>query len=85
MCCSRKGKAMRLEVKLLDAVALLEDIQTQEVLLQRGEVGAVVEILAPDVYEVEFCDDRDRAYAFASLHAKQLLVLHNQGKQSVAA
>ena len=76
---------MRLEVKLLDAVALLEDIQTQEVLLQRGEVGAVVEILAPDVYEVEFCDDRGRAYAFASLHAKQLLVLHNQGKQSVAA
>jgi len=46
---------MRCEVKLLDAVALLEDVQTDEVLLQRGEVGAVVEILAPDVYEVEFC------------------------------
>jgi len=53
--------------------------------LQRGEVGAVVEILVPDVYEVEFCDDRGRAYAFASLHAEQLLVLHNQGQQSVAA
>jgi len=34
---------MRCEVKLLDAVALLEDVQTEEVLLQRGEVGAVVE------------------------------------------
>ena len=76
---------MRCEVKLLDAVALLEDIQTEEVLLQRGEVGAVVEVLAPGVYEVEFCDDQGRAYAFASLHAKQLLVLHNQGKESVAA
>jgi hypothetical protein len=76
---------MRCEVKLLDAVALLEDVQTEEVLLQSGEVGAVVEILAPAVYEVEFCDDRGRAYAFASLPAEQLLVLHNQGKQSAAA
>ena len=76
---------MRCEVKLLDAVALLEDVQTEAVLLQRGEVGAVVEILAQDVYEVEFCDDCGRAYAFASLPAEQLLILHNQGKQSAAA
>ena len=75
---------MRCEVKLLDAVVLLEDVQTEEVLLQRGEVGALLEILALDVYEVEFCDDRGRAYAFASLRAEQLLVLHNQGKQSAA-
>ena len=85
MYCSGKGKAMNHEVKLLDVVALLEDVQTEGVLLKRGEVGAVVEILAPDVYEVEFCDDQGRAYAFASVHAKQLLVLHNQGKESVAA
>jgi len=76
MCC---------EVKLLDAVALLEDVQVEGVSLQRGEVGAVVEILAPDVYEVEFCDDHGRAYAFASLPAEKLLVLHNQGKESAAA
>ena len=67
------------------SLALLEDVQVEEVLLQRGEVGAVVEILAPDVYEVEFCDDQGRAYAFASLHTDQLLVLHNQGKESIAA
>ena len=76
---------MRREVKLLDAVALLEEVQAEGVLLQPGEVGVVVEVLAPDVYEVEFCDDQGRAYAFASLHANQLLVLHNQGKESVAA
>jgi Domain of unknown function (DUF4926) len=76
---------MKRAVKLLDTVALLEDVQAEEVLLQRGEVGAVVEILAPDVYEVEFCDDQGRAYAFASLHTDQLLVLHNQGKESIAA
>ena len=72
-------------VQLLDTVALLEDVQVQGVLLQRGEVGAVVEILAPNVYEVEFCDDRGRAYAFASLRADQFLLLHNQGKDSMAA
>jgi hypothetical protein len=76
---------MSSKVKLLDAVALLEDVQVEEVLLKRGEVGAVVEVLAPDVYEVEFCDDQGRTYAFASLHAGQLLVLHNEGKESVAA
>jgi len=76
---------MKRDVKLLDTVALLEDVQAEEVLLQRGEVGAVVEILAPDVYEVEFCDDQGRAYAFASVHADQLLVLHNQSKESIAA
>ena len=76
---------MKRDVKLLDTVALLEDVQAEEVLLQRGEVGAVVEILAPDVYEVEFCDDQGRAYAFASLYTDQLLVLHNQGKESIAA
>ena len=52
---------MNRRVKLLDAVALLEDVQTEEVLLKRGEVGAVVETLTPDVYEVEFCDNQGHA------------------------
>ena len=69
-------------VKLLDTIALLEDVQTDGLTLQRGEVGAVVEILAPNVYEVEFCDEQGRAYAFASVRDDQILVLHNQGKQS---
>jgi hypothetical protein len=76
---------MRRDVKLLDTVALLEDVQVEGVLLKPGEVGAVVEILAPDVYEVEFCDDQGRAYAFASLRADQILVLHNRGKENSAA
>jgi hypothetical protein len=84
MCCSGKGENES-AVKLLDAVALLEDVQVEGVLLERGEVGAVVEVLAPNVYEVEFCDDQGRACAFASLRAEQLLVLHNQGKESAAA
>jgi hypothetical protein len=35
---------MRREVKLLDTVALLEDVQVEGVLLKLGEVGAIVEI-----------------------------------------
>jgi len=77
--------SMSSNIELLDTVALLEDFQADEVLLKRGEVGAVVEVFAPEVYEVEFCDDRGRAYAFASVHANQLLVLHNQGKEIMAA
>jgi hypothetical protein len=69
-------------VKLLDTVALLEAVHADGLTLQRGEVGAVVEILAPNVYEVEFCDEQGRAYAFASVREDQLLVLHNQGKHS---
>jgi len=41
-------------IKLLDTVALLEDLPDRQ--LKRAEVGTVVEILAPQVYEVEFCD-----------------------------
>ncbi len=67
---------MKTNVNLLDTVALLEDIREGELILRRGEVGAVVEELAPDVYEVEFCDNDGRAYAFASLKSDQLLVLH---------
>ncbi len=76
---------MSSSLKLLDAVALLEDVQAEAVLLKRGEVGAVVEILAPGVYEVEFCNDQGRTYAFASLRRAQLLVLHNQGKENLVA
>lgn len=66
------------KIKLLDTVALLEDLPERK--LKRGEVGTVVEILAPDVYEVEFCDDEGRTYAMFALRAGQLIVLHNQGE-----
>ena len=44
--------------------------------LARGQVGTVVETLAPDVYEVEFCDNDGRTYALLALRGDQLLVLH---------
>ena len=66
------------KIKLLDTVALLEDLPERK--LKRGEVGTVVEILAPDVYEVEFCDDGGQTYAELALRKDQLIALHNQGE-----
>lgn len=66
------------EMKLLDTVALLEDLPQRN--LNRGEVGTIVEVLAPDVYEVEFCDDEGQTYAELALRSEQLIVLHNQGE-----
>jgi len=62
------------ELKLLDVVALLEDIPAEK--LRQGEVGTVVEMLAPDVYEVEFSDDDGRTYAMLPLRRAQIMVLH---------
>jgi hypothetical protein len=65
---------MKKQVKLLDVVALTDDLPERE--LQRGQVGTVVELLAPDVYEVEFADNDGRTYAELAVKADKLLVLH---------
>lgn len=61
---------------LLDVVALTEELPDRG--LHRGQVGTVVETLAPGVYEVEFSDDDGRTFATLALRADQLLVLHYQ-------
>ena len=61
-------------IQLLDVVALTENLPERG--LFRGQVGTVVELLAPDVYEVEFTDDEGRGYASLALGANQLMVLH---------
>jgi hypothetical protein len=60
--------------KLLDVVALLEDIPDHG--LRRGQVGTIVEELAPDAFEVEFSDDNGQTYALLALRVDQLIVLH---------
>lgn len=62
------------ELELLSVVALLEDVAGHGRL--RGQVGTVVERLAPGVYEVEFSDDDGRTYAVLSLRSDHLLPLH---------
>jgi len=61
-------------IKLLDVVALTTNLPGLE--LSRGQVGTVVENLAPGVYEVEFSDNAGCTFASLALKAEQLLVLH---------
>lgn len=63
-------------IQLLDVVALTEDLPEHK--LHRGQVGTVVELLAPHVFEVEFSDDEGKTYAMLALRAEQLMVLHYQ-------
>jgi hypothetical protein len=65
---------MKNKVKLLDVVALKQELPEKD--LQLGQVGTVVEVLAPDVYEVEFTDNDGCTYAKLALRIEQLLVLH---------
>ena len=62
-------------LKPFAVVALLEDLPQRG--LRRGQVGTVVEPLAPGVFEVEFSDNQGRTYATLALRADQLMVLHH--------
>src|ERR1700730_18128311 len=74
LCTLSKRRTMDTEIKLLDVVALTEDLPDRG--LRRGQVGTVVELLAPGVFEVEFSDDEGRSYATLALRADQLMPLH---------
>ena len=65
---------MNTPIQLLDVVAL--DHNRPNDGLMRGQVGTIVEVLSPDVYEVEFSDDRGKTYAMLPLTADELIVLH---------
>ncbi len=56
---------MNQTLKLLDVVALLEDCPAQE--LVRGQVGTIVEVYKPGVFEVEFSDTQGRMYSLETL------------------
>jgi hypothetical protein len=71
-----------LELELLTVVALLEDIPEKD--LRRGQVGTVVEVLSPGVYEVEFSDDSGRTYASLALPGDRLLRLFHEPAHQAA-
>lgn len=72
-----RRRSMLAPIKLLDIVALTEDLPEQN--LWRGQVGTVMEILAAGAaYEVEFCDRDGRPYASLGLRPEQLMVLHHE-------
>ena len=63
------------EFEMLSVVALIQDLPAKG--LKRGQVGTIVEDLAPGAYEVDFSDDQGRTYASVALHAEQLMRLYH--------
>jgi hypothetical protein len=61
-------------------VALTTDVPDKD--LVRGQVGTVVEVLGPELYEIEFSDEGGRTYAQLPLRGDQLLVLHYEPQQA---
>ncbi|NCO91050.1 MAG: DUF4926 domain-containing protein [Armatimonadetes bacterium] len=62
--------------RILDVVALVENLPERK--LWRGQVGTIIEDLAPGVHEVEFCDNAGRTYASLALPATRLMLLHHE-------
>lgn len=67
---------MNSSLKLLDVIALIEDLP--ELRLHRGQVGTIVEVYEPEVFEVEFSDLQGRTYALETLKCNQLMLLLHQ-------
>jgi len=65
---------MNRSIQLLDVVALLHD--RRDFGLVAGQVGTVVDVLAPGVFEVEFSDDEGCTYAMVALKESELIALH---------
>ncbi len=62
-------------IQLLDVVTLLEDLPESK--LFRGQVGTVVEVYEPNVFEVEFVDNTGHTYGLETIKAEQLMQLHH--------
>jgi hypothetical protein len=60
-------------IEVLAVVAVLKDFPDQGVV--RGQVGTVVEKLAPAVWEVEFSDTDGQTYAMVEADTADLMVL----------
>ncbi len=63
-------------VKLFDIVALPEDRPAGG--LAAGQVGTVLEVFTPNVFEVEFLDANGRTTVLTEFKRKELLVLRHE-------
>ena len=70
----------KLKPKLLGKVAQLQDIPSRK--LSRGDAGKVLELLAPGICEIKFCDDESHTYTERALSGIQIFPLENQGDPS---
>jgi hypothetical protein len=61
-------------MRLLDVVALTENLP--DLGLYKGQVGTIIEVYEPTVFEVEFVDLNGKTYAVETLDASQLMQLY---------
>jgi hypothetical protein len=61
-------------VKRLDVVALIQDLP--DLNLHKGQVGTIVEVYEPTVFEVELVDLQGQTDAVETLNASQLMQLY---------
>lgn len=59
-----------MDVKLLDTVVLTRDLPEHR--LVRGDIGAVVDLYAPDGLEVEFVTGSGHTQALVTLHGNDV-------------
>lgn len=69
--------------KTLDVIALTVDIPERH--LRRGEIGTILDLLTPGVWDVEFSDNLGRTYALASIHEDQMMHLFNEPAPEIAS
>ena len=67
---------MTQQIRLLDGAARTADLPEHGLL--RGQVGAVIEALPPDAYEIEFVDKDGQTYAVLPLTAAQIMMMHQE-------
>lgn len=70
----KKNRTGEVPLKLLDVVALLEDMPHEK--LMKGQVGTIVEELGEGAYEVEFADRQGRTMTSLPLTTENLMLLH---------
>lgn len=70
----KKNDTKGVELKLLDVVALLNDIPAEK--LTKGQVGTIVEELDEGAYEVEFADKKGKTITSLALKAQDMMLLH---------
>ncbi|MCB1018499.1 MAG: DUF4926 domain-containing protein [Bryobacterales bacterium] len=70
------------DIALFSVVALTQDLPDRG--LSRGQMGTILEKLAPDVYEVEFSGENGETYATATIEGSKLMRLHREPVPSAA-
>jgi Domain of unknown function (DUF4926) len=65
-------------VALTDTQGATHKTSLETIQLQRGQIGTVVMLLAPEACLVDFADGQGNTYAMETIPTAQLLLLHQE-------